>query len=69
MVAVNLLASLLTTTNLCISICLNIIACITVILYAITLVVFCRLSDMRSPLGGGGGGGGGGVTCFHVPLK
>ena len=25
-------------------------------MYAITLVVFCRLSDMRSPLGGRGGG-------------
>ena len=57
MVAVNLLASLITTNNVCTSICLNIIACITsgefrVILYAITLVVFCRLSDMRSPLRG-----------------
>ena len=67
MVAVNLLASLLTTNNLCTSICLNIIACISkgefrVILYAITLVVFCRLSGMRSPLREGG-------TCFLVPLK
>ena len=31
MVAVNLLASLLTTNNLCTSICLNIIACITMV--------------------------------------
>ena len=68
MVAVNLLASLLTTNNLCTSICLT--HCLyyngefRVILYAITLVVFCRLSDMRSPLRGGGGG-----TCFLVPLK
>ena len=58
MVAVNLLASLLITDNLCTSICLN--HCLNyngefrVKLYAITLVVFYRLSDMRSPLRGGG---------------
>ena len=70
MVAENLLASLLTTNKLCTSICLNIIACITMANssniachYFGALVVFCRLSDMRSPLRGGGGGGG-----VHVSL-
>ena len=63
MVAVNLFASLLTTNNLCISICLNIIAHLyyngefRVMFYAIT---FCRISGMRSPLRGGG--------RVHVPL-
>ena len=65
MVAVNLLALLLTTNNLCTSICLYYNGEFRVILYAITLVVFCRISDMRSPLRGGGGGG----TCFILPLK
>ena len=54
MVAANLLASLLNTNNLCTSICLNINDGFRVILYAITLVVSCRLSDMRSPLRGWG---------------
>ena len=54
MVAVNLLASLLTTNNLCTSICLSIIACMTMANFNITLVVFCRLSDMRRHLRGGG---------------
>ena len=55
MVAVNLLASLLTTNSLCTSNCLNYNGEFRVILYANTLVVFCRLCDKRSPLRGGGG--------------
>ena len=56
MVAVNLLASLLTTNNLyCTSISSSIIAVYyngesREIWYAITMVVHCRLSYMRSPL-------------------
>ena len=46
MVAVNLLASLLTFEHHC----LYYNGEFRVILYAITLVVFCRLSDMQSPL-------------------
>ena len=69
MVAVNLLASTLTTNNLYYtSISLNIIAVyyngdFQVIWYAIALAVQCRLSDMQIPLREGWG------TRSLVPLK